>query len=66
MKGRIPVLFAVAAASLCAETAASPPTCHRTRPKDAKAGPHRPGLETPFLAFPSGEGGFEAPVPPPG
>jgi hypothetical protein len=40
-----------------------PPNCHRTRPKDAKARPHRPGPDMPFWAFLSGEGGFEPPAP---
>jgi hypothetical protein len=38
-----------------------PPSCPRTRPKDARTRPHRPGLDIRFLAFQSGEGGIRTP-----
>ena len=38
-----------------------PPSCHRTRSKDAKTRPHRPGPTKSFLAFLSGEGGIRTP-----
>ena len=41
--------------------ASLPPNCHRTRPKDAKTRPRRPGHQPPFLASLSGEGGIRTP-----
>ena len=41
--------------------ASLPPTCHRTRPKDAKTRPLGPGRNISSLAFLSGEGGDSNP-----
>ena len=59
----VPLPSAVESVPVRSTLASLPPSSHRTRPKDGKTRPPGPGLDTRFLGFQSGEGGFELPVP---